>query len=140
LRVEATDGSLLKRYGIVRVQNIQMEVPDVRSGHDKTLDLVAKVACLEPDCPLIFVFNSINSHCEKLSITEPYGLVLKRAFEIEEVTDFSEFGEILEQIQYVGLTDVGEWETRRRANGTVHRVMKITAAEDLDALASCLPT
>ena len=34
---------------------------------------------------------------------------------------------------------MGEWETRRRADGTVRRVMKITAAEDLDALASRLP-
>ena len=33
---------------------------------------------------------------------------------------------------------MGEWETRRRANGTVCRVMKITVAEDLDALASRL--
>ena len=53
LRIEGADASLLKRSGIVRVQSIQMEVPDARSGHDKTLDLVAKVACLEPGCPLI---------------------------------------------------------------------------------------
>ena len=53
LRLEGADGSLLKRSGIVRVQNVQIEVPDARSGHDKTLDLVAEVACLEPGCPLI---------------------------------------------------------------------------------------
>jgi len=34
---------------------------------------------------------------------------------------------------------VGDWETHCRANGTLCRVMKITAAEDLDALASSLP-
>jgi len=53
-------------------------------------------------------FDWITPHCEKLRVTEPYGLELKRAFEIEEVTDFSEFGEILEQSQYVGLIHVGE--------------------------------
>jgi len=34
---------------------------------------------------------------------------------------------------------VGEWETRRRADGTVCKMMKITVAEYLDALASRLP-
>jgi len=34
---------------------------------------------------------------------------------------------------------VGEWETRGRADNTVHRVMKITGAQDLDALATRLP-
>jgi len=116
-----------------------MEVPDVRSAHDKTLELVAEVVCLEPGWPLILGFDWITAHCEKLRVTKPYGLELKRAFEIEKVTDFSEFGEILEQSLYVGLIHVGEWEMRRRADGTVHSVMKITAAEDLDALASHLP-
>jgi len=46
LRLEGADGSLLKRSGIVRVQNVQIEVPDARSGHDKTRDLVTEVACL----------------------------------------------------------------------------------------------
>ena len=97
LRLEGADGWLHKRSGIVRVQNVlQMEVPYARSGHDKTLDLVVEVACLELGCPLIFGFDWITAHCEKLRLTEPYGLELKRVFEIEEVTDFSEFGEILE--------------------------------------------
>jgi len=34
--------------------------------------------------------------CDKLRVTTPYGLELKRALEIEEVMDFWEFGEILE--------------------------------------------
>jgi len=85
-----------------------MKVPDARLGHDKTLDLVAEVACLEPGCPLILGFGWITAHCEKLRVTEPYGLKLKRAFEIEKVTDFSEFGEILEWCQYVGLIHVGD--------------------------------
>ena len=116
-----------------------MEVLDARSGDDETLDLVAEVACLDPDCPLILGFHWITAHCEKVRVTELYGLELKRAFVIEEVTDFSEFGEILEQSQYVGLMHLAEWETCRRADGTVRRVMTITPAEDLDALASCLP-
>jgi len=96
LRLEGADGSLLKRSGIVRVQNVQMEVPDARLGHDKTLDLVAEVVYIEPGCPLILGFDWITTHYEKLRVTEPYGLGLKRVFEIQEVTDFSEFGEILE--------------------------------------------
>jgi len=116
-----------------------MEVPDARLGHDKTLDLVAKAPCLEPGCPLILGFDWITANCEKLRVTEPYGLELKRVFEIEEMTHFSEFGEILKQSQYVGLIHVDEWETRSRADGTMRRVMTITAAEDLDALASRLP-
>jgi len=74
------------------VQNVQMQVPDARLGYEKTLDLVAEVACLEPGCLLILGFDWITAHCEKLRVTEPYGLELKCAFDIEEVTDFSEFG------------------------------------------------
>ena len=95
--------------------------------------------CLEPGCPLILEFDWISAHCEKLRVIALYGLELKRAFEIKEVIDFSEFNEILEHSQYVGLIHVGKFETRRRADGTVCRVMKITAAEDLYALASRLP-
>jgi len=53
VRLEGADGSLLKRFGIVCVQNVQMEVPDARLRHDKTFNLVAEVACPEPGCPLI---------------------------------------------------------------------------------------
>jgi len=100
-RLEGTDSSLLKTSGIVGVQNVQMEVVDARSGHDKIFDLVIEVVCLEPGCPLILGFDWITAHCEKLRVTEPCGLDLKHAFEIEEVTDFSAFGEILEQSLYV---------------------------------------
>ena len=73
-RLEGADGSLLKRSGKVHVQNVQMEVPDARSGHDKTLDLVAEVGCLKPGCLLILGFNWITAHYEKLRVTEPHGL------------------------------------------------------------------
>jgi len=53
-------------------------------------------------------FGWIIAHCEKLRVTEPYELELNRAFEIDQVTDFSELGEILEQSQYVGLMHMGE--------------------------------
>ena len=53
LGLEGTAGLLHKRSGIVHVQNVQMEVSDARAGHDKTLNLVTEVACLEPGCPLI---------------------------------------------------------------------------------------
>ena len=36
LRLEGADGSLLKRSRIVHVQNVQIEVPDARSAHEKT--------------------------------------------------------------------------------------------------------
>jgi len=95
LRLEDADDSLLNRSGMVRVQNIQMEVPDARLEHDKTLDLVAEVACREPGCPLILGFDRITAHCEKVRVTECYGLELKCAFETEDVIDFLQFGEIL---------------------------------------------
>jgi hypothetical protein len=116
-----------------------MCVPDARSGKDKTLDLVTEVACLEPGCPLILGFDWITAQCDKLRVTTPYGLELKRALEIEEVTDFSEFGEILEQSSYVGLIHVGEWESRRLSTGKARRIMKIIASEDLKTLAERLP-
>jgi len=46
LRLEGADSLLLKRSGIECVQIVQMEVPDARSGRNKTHDLVAEVACL----------------------------------------------------------------------------------------------
>jgi len=72
-----------------------MCVPNARSEKNKSLDLVTKVACLEPGCPLILGFDWITAQCDKLRVTTPYGLELKRALEIEVVTHFSEFGEIL---------------------------------------------
>ena len=138
-QLEGADGLLRKRSGIVQVQNVQMEVLDARLGHDKTLDLVAEVACLEPGCRLILGFHWITAYWKKLKVTRPNGLELNCTFEIEEGTDFSEFGEILERSQYVARMHVRELDTRRRADGTMRRVMKITAAEDLDPLASHLP-
>jgi len=75
---------------------VEICVPDARSGKNKTLDLVTEVACLEPGCPLILGFDWITAQYDKLRVTTPYSLELKRAMKIEEVTDFSEFGEIPE--------------------------------------------
>jgi len=66
------------------------------------------VTCLELGCPLILGFDWITAQCDKLRVTTPYGLELKRALEIEAVTDFSEFGEILEPSSYIGLIHVGK--------------------------------
>jgi len=94
-----------------------LEVPDARSGKQKILDLVTEVACLEPGCPLILVIDWITADCDKLRVTSPYGVELKRGLEIEEVTDFSEFDEILEPAKYVGLIHVGEMESPRVPSG-----------------------
>jgi len=72
---------------------------------------VTEVACLEPGCSLILGFDWITAHCDKLSVTSPYGLELKRDLEIEEVTDCSEFDEILAHAKYVRLIHVGEMES-----------------------------
>jgi len=114
-------------------------VPDARSGKNKTLDLVTKVAYLEPGCPLILGFDWITAQCNKLRVTTPYGLELKRALEIEEVTDFSEFGKILEQSSYIGLIHVGPWESRRLSTGEVRRIMQNIVGEYLKTLAERLP-
>jgi len=71
LRLESTDGSLRKRSGTVQVKQVQLEVPDSRSGKQKILDLVTEVACLEPGCPLILGFDWITAHCDKLRVTSP---------------------------------------------------------------------
>jgi len=136
----SADGSLLKRSGSVQVKQVQLEVPDSRSGKQKILDLVTEVACLEPGCPLILGFDWIKAHCDNLRVTSPYGLELKRGLEIEEVTDFSEFDEILEHAKYVVLIHVGEMEFPRVPTGHVFYVMQITAAENLQGLADRLPT
>ena len=60
--------------------------------------------------------------------------------EIEEVTHFSEFDEILEHAKYVGLIHVGEMESPRVPTGQAFDVMQITAAENLQGLAERLPT
>jgi len=139
LRLESGDGSILKRSGTVQVKNVQMCLPDARSGKNKTLDLVTEVACLEPGSPLILGFDWITAQCDELRVTTTYGLELKRALEIEEVRDFSEFDEILQQSSYVGLIHVGKWESRRLSTGKVRRVMQIIVGEDLKTLAERLP-
>jgi len=60
--------------------------------------------------------------------------------EIEEVSDFSEFDEILEYGKYVGLIHVGEMQSPRVPTGQAFDVMQITAAENLQGLAERLPT
>ena len=108
LRLESTNSSILKRSGTVQVKNIEMCVSDARSGKNKTLDLVTEVVYLEPGCPLILGFDWITAQCDKLRVTTPYSLELKRALEIKEEIDFSEFGEILEPSSYIGLIHVGK--------------------------------
>jgi len=87
--------------------------------------------CLEPGCPLILEFDWITAHCDKLRVTSPYGLELKRALEIEEVMDFSKFDEILEHAKYVGLIHVGEMESPRVPTGQAFEMMQIPAVENL---------
>jgi len=96
------------------------------------------VACLEPGCPIILGFDWITAQYDKLRVTTPYSLELKSALEIEEVTDFSEFGEILEQSSHVGLIHVGKWESRRLSTGKVCRIMQIIGCEDPKILAERL--
>jgi len=69
LRLESADGSLLKRSGTVQVKQVQLEVPDARSGKQKIIDLVTEFACLEPGCPLLLGFDWITAHCDKLTVT-----------------------------------------------------------------------
>jgi len=114
-------------------------VPDARSGKNKTLDLVTQVACLQPGSPLILGFDWITAQCDKLRVITRYGLELKRALEIEELTDFSEFGEILEQSSYVGLIHVGKWESRGLSTGKVRGIKQIMVGEGLKTLAERLP-
>jgi len=140
LRLGSAYGSLLKRSGTVQVKQVQLEVPDARLGKQKILDLVTEVACLEPGCPLILGCDWITAHCDKLRVTSPYGLELKGALEIKEVTDFSEFDEILEHAKYVGLIHEGEMESPRVPTGQAFDVMQITAAENLQGLAERLQT
>jgi len=139
LRLESADGSIRKRLGRVQVQNVERCVPDARSGKNKTLDLVTEVAALEPGCSLIFGFDWITVQCDKLRVITSYGLELKRLLEIEEGTDFSEFGKILEQSSYIGLIHVGKWESRCLSTGKVRRIMQIIVGEDLKILAESLP-
>jgi len=111
--LESADRFLLKRSGTEQVKQVQLEVPDARSGKQKILDLVTEVACLETGCPLILGFDWITAHCDKLRVTSSYGLELKRALEIQEAMDFSDFDKILEHGKYVGLIHVGEKESPR---------------------------
>ena len=55
------------------------------------------------------------------------------------MTDFSEFGEILEQSTYLGLIHVGKWESRHLSTGKVRRIMQIIVGKDLKTLAEKLP-
>ena len=70
-------------------------------------------------------------YCDKLKVTSPYGLELKRSLEIEEVMHFSEFGEILEYAKYVSFIHVGEMESPPVPTGQAFDVMQVTAAENL---------
>jgi len=140
LRVKSADGSLLKRSGTVQVKQVQLEVPNARSGKQKILDLVTEVGCFEPGCALILGFDWITAHYNKLTVTSPYVLELMRALEIEEVTDFSEFDEILEHAKYVSLIYVGEMESPRVPISQAFDVIQITAAENLLGLAERWPT
>jgi len=138
--LESADGSLLKRSGTVQVKQVQLEIPNARSGKQKILDLVTEVACLKPGCLLILGFNWITAHCDKLRVISPCGLGVKCALGIEEVTDFSKVDEILEHAKYVSLINVGEMESPRVPTGSAFNVMQITAAENLQGLAQRLPT
>ena len=138
--MESADGSLLKRSGTVQVKQVQLEVHDARSGNHNILDLVTDVACLEPSRPIILELDRITVHCDKLRVTSPYGLELKRALEFEEVTDFSDFDEILEHAKYDGLEHVGEMVSPLVPTGQAYDVMQITAAENLQVLTERLPT
>jgi len=60
--------------------------------------------------------------------------------EIEEVTDFSEFDEILENAKYVGLMDMGEMESPRVPTRQAFDIMQIIAAENLQGQAERLRT
>jgi len=106
-------------------------MPDARSGKNQTLNLVTEVACLEPGCPLILGFDWIMAQCDKLRVTTPYCLELKRPVQIEEMMDFSEFAEILELSSDVGLIYVGKGESRYLSTSKVHRIMEISMGEDL---------
>jgi len=59
--------------------------------------------------------------------------------EIEEVTDFSGFCEILEQTSYVSLMHVSKWESRCLSTSKVRRIIQIIVGEDLKTLAERLP-
>jgi len=136
--LESADGSLFKRSRTVQVKQVQLEVPDARSGKQKILDLVTEVGCLEPSCPTILGFDWITSHCDNLRVTSPHGLELKCALEIEGVTNFYEFDEILEHVKYVGLIHVGEMESLQVHTGQAFDVMQITVVENLQRLAERL--
>ena len=140
MKLERAEGSLLKRSGTVQVKEVQLEVPDSRSGKQKILDLVTEVACLRPGCLPILGFDWITRHCDKLRVTSPYGLELKCALEIEEVTDFSHFDEIQEHVKCVSLIHTGEMESPRVPTGQVFDVMQITVTENLRELAETLST
>jgi len=60
--------------------------------------------------------------------------------EFEEVTDFSDFDEILEHVKYIGLIHVGEMESPQVPTGQALDVMQTTTTENLHGLAERLPT
>jgi len=108
LRLESTGNSIRKRSDTVQVKNVEMCIPDTKSAKNKTLDLVTEVTCLKSGCLLILGFDWITGQCDKLRVTSPYGLELKRLLEREEVIVVSDFSEILEQSSYVGLIHVSK--------------------------------
>jgi len=77
LRLESAYSSLIKRSGTIQVKQVQLEISNTRSGKRKILVLLTEVACLEPGCPPILVFDWITAPYDKLRVTSPYGLKLK---------------------------------------------------------------
>jgi len=53
----------------------------------------------------------MTMYYNKLRVTSPYGLELRRTLEIVEVIDFSDFDEIIKDAKYIGLIHVGEMES-----------------------------
>jgi len=115
-------------------------VPDARSCERKILDLVTQVSKLEPGCLVIYGFGWSTVDCDKVRVTSPYGLELKRTLEILEVMHFSEFDEILEDAKDVELIHFGKMESPRVPTARALDVPQITAVENLHALAGRLPT
>jgi len=68
---------------------------------------------------------------DKLKVTSPNGVELKCTLEIEDITDFSEFDEILVHAKYVILIHVGEMKSPQVPTGQAFNVMQIIGAENL---------
>jgi hypothetical protein len=143
LRLEGADGSQLKRSGQVQVTSVKLNVLDARSGRSRDTDLETEVAKLDLDVPLILGLDWITTHCDKIRVTQPFGLELKKPCEIEEVMDYTEFAEKLEGSKWVGMIRVHMDETMESGdewrNTTVKRIASIIIGQSLDELANRLP-